>query len=68
MALWVSCAGAPSCSARALICTLAMRSANLLGAAIGSGGAYALAAARALIDIPGYDAKAIGARQHPRAC
>ena len=30
-------------------------------AAIGSGGAYALAAARALIDIPDYDAMAVGA-------
>lgn len=30
-------------------------------AAIGSGGAFALAAARALIDIPGWDAMAIGA-------
>jgi ATP-dependent protease HslVU (ClpYQ) peptidase subunit len=28
--------------------------------AIGSGGPYALAAARALIDLPDYDAKAIG--------
>ena len=29
-------------------------------AAIGSGGPYALAAARALIDLEGYDAKTIG--------
>lgn len=33
----------------------------LRGAAIGSGGPYALAAARALIDIPGMDALTIGA-------
>ena len=36
-----------------------------LRAAIGSGGPYALAAARALIDIPGMDAMTIGARVSP---
>ena len=33
-------------------------------AAIGSGGPYALAAARALIDLPDYDAKTIGRQLH----
>ena len=37
-------------------------------AAIGSGGPYALAAARALIDIPGMDAMTIGACGGARAC
>lgn len=35
------------------------------GAAIGSGGPYALAAARALIDLPDYDAKTIGEHLSP---
>jgi ATP-dependent protease HslVU (ClpYQ) peptidase subunit len=35
------------------------------GAAIGSGGPYALAAARALIDLPDYTAKTIGEHLSP---
>lgn len=42
------------------VCTTATMPIHFLFPAIGSGGSYALAAARALIDIPAFDAKTIG--------
>jgi ATP-dependent HslUV protease subunit HslV len=42
-------------------CVLGLTCVAASCAAIGSGGPYALAAARALIDVPGMDAMAIGA-------